>query len=124
MANFTLIREILEIPRDKGLKRILLAVYEVTGDGKAPSRYLAASEQKRLNEDSPWVSAQKGITIRRGELENVIAALQSADFDAKPDGKNLSCQEYARTLDWPAATPGIDYLKLAEEYALSKTTAK
>lgn len=94
MAKFEIVRELAELPRDKGEKRLLLALYS-TDSGH---RYVALSEQS-LQEDQ-WVSNKRGITIRRGELESIISALRSADFDAKPDNKNLSDYEYAQTLDW------------------------
>lgn len=105
MASFTLIRELVECQRDKGTKRILVALYE-TDTG---SRYLACSEQKRRTEEDPWQSALKGITIRKSEVEAVIKGLQSADFDASSDTGDMTCQEYAKTLDWSVAVPGRDY---------------
>lgn len=103
MANFKIVRELADIRRDKGLKRLLLALYEASdGEGEGPGRrYAALSEQARANIDTDeWVSTRKGITIRRGEMQDVIRALQSADFDAAPDTKSLSAQEYSKTLDW------------------------
>lgn len=94
MAAFDLIRELLELPRDEGKKRLLLALYEAPNNG----RYMALSEQNLVNDQ--WVSAKKGITVRRLEKEAIITALQSADFDAKPDNKNLSNVEYAKLLTW------------------------
>jgi hypothetical protein len=101
---FTLIRELLEIPRDQGNKRLLIALYSTDSN----HRYVATSEQV-LGSEGEWLSNKKGMTIRRGELDAVIKALQSADFDAAPDTSNLSCQEYASTLDWSKAQPGVDY---------------
>ncbi len=103
MASFTLVRNLLELERDHGLKRLLLALYSVSdGPGEDPkSRYIALSEQNRSTKESEWSSSRKGITVRRGELSQLISALQSADFDAKPDGKNLTPQEYSdKFLDW------------------------
>jgi hypothetical protein len=100
MASFTLVRELAEVLRDKGSKRLLLGLYQAE-DSDRTSKYLACSEQQRVDVDSPWVSSRKGITIRASEVATLIAALQSADFDAKPDGKNLTHQEYAdKYLDW------------------------
>lgn len=75
---------------------MLLALYSATNDDEPDksSRYIALSEQQKSEEDSDWVSARKGITIRRGELDTIISALQSADFDAKSDGTGLSDREY------------------------------
>jgi len=101
MASFVLIRELLSLERDQGLKRLLLGLYSVSDGADEPSRrYIACSEQVRPDKDSDWVSGRKGITVRRAEVGQLIAALQSADLDAKPDGKNLSDREYALTLDW------------------------
>lgn len=103
MASFTLVRNLLELERDKGLKRLLLALYSVSDDpgSDGRSRYIALSEQTRTDQNAEWVSSRKGITVRRGELSQLISALQSADFDAKPDGKNLTPQEYAdKFLNW------------------------
>ena len=94
--SFTLIRQLTEAVRDNGLKRLLLGLYS-TDSG---SRYIALSEQVRPSTDHDWVSNKRGITVRRGEIANIIAALQSADFDAKPDGNGLTDTEYASTLDW------------------------
>lgn len=100
MANFRIVRELADIRRDKGLKRLLLALYEAS-DGDGPGRrYLACSEQVRPDQDSDFTSSRKGITIRSFEVNDVIRALQSADFDAAPDTKSLSAQEYSKTLDW------------------------
>jgi hypothetical protein len=96
MASFTLVRELASLERDRGSKRLLLALYSASDEGSNENRrYIALSEQQRSNEESEWQSARKGITVRRGELEAIISALQSADFDAKPDGKGLSDREYA-----------------------------
>lgn len=101
MASFTLIRELAELARDKGNKRLLLALYSASdGDNESAKRYIALSEQQRSGPDQEYQSTRRGITIRRGEVESIISALRSADFDAKPDGKGLSPQEYALTLDW------------------------
>ena|ERR1043165_4391982 len=95
MANFKIIKELASIERDKGLKRLLVALYEASDDdGSEPRRYIATSEQARKSEDNDWESSRKGITVRRGEIGQLISALQSADFDAKPDGKGLSCEDY------------------------------
>ncbi len=99
MASFTLISELCEVTRDKGLKRLLLGLYQAS-DSDRTSRYLALSEQSRQDDSSEWISNKRGITVRKGEIATVIVALQSADFDAKPDNKNLSNQAYALTLDW------------------------
>jgi hypothetical protein len=99
MASFTLIRELCEVIRDKGVKRLMLGLYQVE-DSDRSSRYLALSEQSRQDDSSEWVSSKRGITVRKGEVAAVIAALQSADFDANPDNKNLSNQAYSLTLDW------------------------
>ena len=93
--SFNLIRELLECPRDNGLTRILIGLYEVNKPGETPSRYLALSEQSRSDADSPWRSKMKGITVRKGEVAAVIAALQSADFNAVSDNKHLSNEDYA-----------------------------
>jgi hypothetical protein len=101
MANFKLVRELLSLERDQGLKRLLLALYSVSdGDDDLARRYVACSEQVRSTKDSDWSSSRRGITVRRAEIGQLIAALQSADFDAKSDGKGLSDQDYALTLDW------------------------
>lgn len=106
MASFTLVRNLLELERDSGLKRLLLALYCARDDGLSEEddpgkRYIALSEQTRPSKDADWVSTRKGITVRRGELSQLIFALQSADFDSRPDGKNLTPQEYAdKYLDW------------------------
>jgi hypothetical protein len=102
MASFTLVRNLLELERDSGLKRLLLALYSVSDspDAEGRSRYIALSEQTRSSKEAEWTSARKGITVRRGELSSLISALQSADFDAGPDNKGLSPQAYAETLDW------------------------
>lgn len=76
------------------MKRLLVALYE-TVEGDRKSRYLACSEQKRSSEDAPWQSALKGITIRKSERDDIVAALQSADFDAKEDTGKLTNQSYA-----------------------------
>lgn len=94
---FELVRELASVERDKGEKRLLLALYS-TETAESGIRYIALSEQNKSGEE--WVSARKGITIRRLEREAVITALQSADFDAKPDNKNLSNAEYAKLLTW------------------------
>lgn len=104
MASFTLVRELAELSRH-GNKRLLLALYsasdssDVSG-GDSAKRYLACSEQERTDDGSPWRSSRKGITIRRAEINTIISALQSADFDAKSDNKGMSHAEYAKTLDW------------------------
>lgn len=100
MATFELIRELAECLRDRGSKRLLLAVYSANDTDGSKNRYIALSEQQRTSDEEPWASSRKGITVRRGELESIISALQSADFDAKSDGKNLSNKEYSLTLDW------------------------
>ena len=94
-GKFQIIRELASVERDRGSKRLLLALYEASSGGV---RYLALSEQEAQNEE--WVSRKRGITVRRGELKSIISALQSADFDALPDTSNLSNDEYAQTLDW------------------------
>lgn len=101
MANFTLIRELCDIRRDQGKTRLLLALYEASdgGDDTVKRRYTALSEQK-IDETGAFVSTRRGITIRRTEIQDVIRALQSADFDAAPDTSGLSAQEYSKTLDW------------------------
>lgn len=107
MASFTLVRELADLKRENGNKRLLLALYSAS-DSPSPDeqqnskRYIALSEQERSGPDEPYKSTRKGITIRRGELETIISALQSADFDAKPDGKNLTHKEYAELYckDW------------------------
>jgi hypothetical protein len=101
MANFKIVRELAVLPRDKGLKQLLLALYSAGDKEGKEIRYIALSEQVRTDEDSPWLSNKKGITIRRGEIANIISALQSADFDAKSDGNGLSDTEYSKMhLDW------------------------
>lgn len=114
---FSLIRELLEIPRDQGNKRLLIAVYSTDTGHK----YLATSEQVKSAEGD-WLSNKRGMTIRRGELEAVIKALQSADFDTAPDTSGLTCQEYSQTLDWSVAQPGMDYHP-SENEVLSKIRA-
>ncbi len=100
MASFTLLKEICEVSRDKGLKRLLLALYQAS-DTDRTSKYLALSEQSRFDLDADWVSNKRGITIRKREVDTIVSALKSADFDAKPDNKNLSNTEYAATcVDW------------------------
>lgn len=95
--SFKIVKELLEVSRDQGSKRLLLALYEASGKGEdgTPIRYLAISEQVKKTSDGPWVSALKGITIRRSELQQFITALQSADLEAAPDNKGLTDQEYA-----------------------------
>jgi hypothetical protein len=94
---FTLIRELGSFPRENGLKRLLLALYSASEN----SRYIALSEQQRSSTEDDFVSMKKGITIRKSEVANIISALQSADFDAKPDGNGLTPQEYStQFLDW------------------------
>jgi hypothetical protein len=106
MASFTLVRNLLELERDKGLKRLLLALYCARDDNSAAGedsgrKYIALSEQTRPSKEAEWIPSRKGITVRRGEIEQLISALKSADFDAKPDGKGLSDQEYAKLhCDW------------------------
>ena len=102
MANFTLVRNILELEREQGLKRLLLALYSVNDGGtEEKAKYIALSEQTRPSKEAEWISSRKGITVRRGEINQLISALQSADFDAKPDGKNLTPQEYSdKFLNW------------------------
>lgn len=100
MATFELIRELASIERDRGQKRLLLAVYSANDTNGQKNRYLACSEQQRSSAEEPWASSRKGITIRRSEVDEIISALQSADFDAKSDNKNLSNFDYATTLDW------------------------
>lgn len=96
MASFTLVRELLSLERDQGLKRLLLGLYSASdGDDESARRYVACSEQVRSTKNSDWTSSRKGITVRRGEISQLVAALQSADFDAKSDGKGLSDKEYA-----------------------------
>lgn len=97
-ATFSIVKELATISRDKGSKRLLVALYE-SKEGERTNRYIATSEQKLTTNDQ-WVGVMKGITIRKAEVNEVIKALQSADFDASPDTSNLSCQEYALTLDW------------------------
>lgn len=100
MATFELLRELVELPREKGKKRLMLGLYQASGDGQ-PVRYLALSEQSRADENSEWISNKRGITVRRGEVDSVIAALKSADFDASPDGRKLSNEEYSKIhVDW------------------------
>jgi hypothetical protein len=95
MASFKVIRELASLERDKGSKRLLLALYSASDEGSQQDRrYIALSEMTRTDTNSEWVSARKGITIRRGELDEIISALKSADFDSKPDGKGLSDREY------------------------------
>ncbi len=78
----------------------MLGLYQVE-DSDRSSRYLALSEQSRQDDSSEWVSNKRGITVRKGEIATVIAALQSADFDAKQDTSNLSNAEYAdQCVDW------------------------
>jgi hypothetical protein len=99
MASFTLLRELASIERDQGLKRLLIALYQTDSGHK----YVAASEQKRPTKEDSWVSAMKGITVRRAELDSVIKALSGADlaFDKGPDTGKLSDREYAELyLDW------------------------
>lgn len=98
-TSFTLVRELAEVLRDRGSKRLMLGLYSAS-DGEGENRYIALAEHHRADESSPWVSSRKGITLRRSEVSTMIAALQSVNFDAKPDGKGLSPQEYAKTLDW------------------------
>lgn len=96
MASFKIVRELASLERDKGSKRLLLALYSASDEGSETNRrYIALSEQQRVNENSEWQSTRKGITVRRSEVSEIIAALQSADFDAKPDGRGLSDKEYA-----------------------------
>jgi hypothetical protein len=96
MATFSIVKELASLERDKGSKRLLLALYSASDDSdngnSTGRRYIACSEQVRKGDD--WESARKGITIRKSELDSIIAALQSADFDAKPDGNGLSDTEY------------------------------
>lgn len=99
MATFELIKELSSLERDQGLKRLLLAVYSANDGAGGKNRYIACSEQHK-DVEGAWVSSRKGITIRRGELQQIVTALQSADFDAKPDTKNLSNKLYAEMLDW------------------------
>lgn len=74
---------------------MLLALYSATNDDGNENRYLALSEQqKSQKDDSEWEGTRKGITVRRGELDAIISALQSADFDSKSDGTGLSDREY------------------------------
>lgn len=96
MAIFSIVRELASLERDNGSKRLLLALYSASDDrGQGNERrYIALSEQVRSEPDAEWQSARKGITVRRGEIRNIIAALQSADFDAKPDGKGMTDLEY------------------------------
>jgi hypothetical protein len=96
MATFSIVRELASLERDKGSKRLLLALYSASDDGSQGNerRYIALSEQVRSGPDTEWQSARKGIIVRRGEISNIIAALQSADFDAKPDGKGMTDLEY------------------------------
>lgn len=102
MASFTLVRELLELPRDNGSRRLMVGLYSASDDPATDSgkRYLACSEQEK-SADGQWISRRRGITIRRGEAQAVIAALQSADFNAGPDTKGLSDREYAELYcDW------------------------
>ena len=108
VSSFTLVRELAEFPRDKGLTRLLLALYE-TDTGH---RYIALSEQRRDTNEADWVSARKGVTLRRAELQPAVAALSSADFDSKEDTSSLSHQAYASRLDWgpaPGCMQGMEW---------------
>lgn len=95
MTEFKVIRELASLERDRGCKRLLLALYSASDNSGKENRYIALSEQQRPDQEAEWSSTRKGITVRRGELASIIAALQSADFDSKPDGKGMSEKEYA-----------------------------
>lgn len=91
---FNLLREIADVQRDNGKKRILIALYEAEAGG---NRYLAASEQVS-NESGTWLSSRKGITFRKSELSTVIKALQEVEsyWDSDgPDPKTIPDAEYA-----------------------------
>lgn len=102
MASFTIVRELGSYERDGGLRRLFLALYCASDGAEDTGRkYIALSEQTRADKESEWVGTRKGITVRKSEVNGLIAALQSADFDAKPDNKHLSHKEYAeQCLDW------------------------
>ncbi len=102
-ATFSIVKELTTISRDKGSKRLLVALYE-SADGERTNRYIATSEQKLTTNDQ-WVGVMKGITIRKSEVNEVIKALQSADFDSAPDTSGLDNKSYAdQFFTLPSAT--------------------
>lgn len=98
--SFRVVRDLASLERNDGIKRLYLALYE-TSDGGA--RYIALSEQGRVDTDSEWQSNKRGITIRRKELAAIMQALSAADaiWESNEDPSKMTEDQYL------VANPGL-----------------
>lgn len=97
----TKLAELMELERSDGNALVLTVNEFEAADGKKPKFISVGLHGK--TDGGEWRDLRKGITVRRGEIRQLIEALERAAEmidDGRIDKIALSDRAYAEQLDW------------------------